>query len=253
MKHAVYTGTRNIYGSMETAAKSLIANSDVGKVHFLIEDAEFPRELPEIIECRDVSRQDIFESDGPNMKSGYTYMALLRAALWKIFPDLSEILSLDCDTIAVRDCSGAWDVDVSGCYFAATQEKWPRRRRGLQYTNVGVSLHNLDMQRDGKGAEVVALLNSREYAWPEQDALNYLCQGRIADMPASYNSCPWTASITERERIIHFAAEKSWPAIELAEKKKFEAGFRNMPWDKVMDRHYVAIERSLHGQGDFHF
>ena len=31
---------------METAAKSLVANSDVDVVHFVIEDAEFPPQNP---------------------------------------------------------------------------------------------------------------------------------------------------------------------------------------------------------------
>ena len=35
MKHAVYAATRNLYGQMELAAKSLVANSDVDVVHFL--------------------------------------------------------------------------------------------------------------------------------------------------------------------------------------------------------------------------
>ena len=38
IKAAVYTGTQNLYGGMIAAAKSLIANSDVDEVWFLIED-----------------------------------------------------------------------------------------------------------------------------------------------------------------------------------------------------------------------
>ena len=63
-KHAVYCATRNLYGDMEAAAKSLVANSDVDRVHFLIEDAAFPSELPGIIECHGVSSQEFFASKG---------------------------------------------------------------------------------------------------------------------------------------------------------------------------------------------
>ena len=41
-KHLVYSGTRNLYPYMEASAKSVIANSDVSDVHFLIEDPKFP-------------------------------------------------------------------------------------------------------------------------------------------------------------------------------------------------------------------
>ena len=139
--------------------------------------------------------------------------------------------------MAVRDCSAAWNVDLDGCYFAAVQEKWPLRRRGLQYCNVGVTLMNLDMLRDGKGDEIIALINSHGYGWPEQDAMNYLCQGRIAEMPAYYNATPWTVGSTEPDRIIHFAAEKSWPTEILAEKKRHERFYREMTWEEVIERH----------------
>ena len=87
MKYAAYCGTRNIYGDMETAAKSLIANSDVDRVFFVIEDAEFPSELPSIVKCIDVSNQTFFKPDGPNMDSQYTYMAMMRIALCHVLPD----------------------------------------------------------------------------------------------------------------------------------------------------------------------
>ena len=72
MKHAVYTGSREVYGDMVASAKSLAAHSDVDRIWFLIEDSEFPYELPDFVTCIDVSGQTYFPSDGPNMTSGYT-------------------------------------------------------------------------------------------------------------------------------------------------------------------------------------
>ena len=60
MKAAVYSGTRNLYADMVTAAKSLIANSSVEKIYFLIEDDVFPYELPRLIETMNVSGQRFF-------------------------------------------------------------------------------------------------------------------------------------------------------------------------------------------------
>ena len=92
MKHAVFCATRNIYGDMEAAARSLVANSDVDKVHFLIEDAEFPLPLPDIIECHDVSGQEFFPSYGPNASSSWSWMVLMRAALCHVLPDADVVL-----------------------------------------------------------------------------------------------------------------------------------------------------------------
>ena len=49
MRVAAYCGTRNLYKDMVTAAKSLLMNSNVEKIYFIIEDDEFPYELPESI------------------------------------------------------------------------------------------------------------------------------------------------------------------------------------------------------------
>jgi len=231
MKHAAYFGTREVYGDMETSAKSLVANSDVDHVHFFIEDDEFPRQLPGIIECHNVSDQAFFPPDGANYNTPYSYMTLMRAALCHLLPDVDQVLSLDTDTVCVGYCSDIWGIDVSGCYFAATQELW-MKRPGVQYCNTGVSLYNLAKLRDGKADEVMEVLNRRWYRWPEQDVFNYLCNGRIAHMPASYNWCPWVVKQeSDRPRIIHYAAMKDWQGNPPVAK------YRDMTWDEALERH----------------
>ena len=63
LKHAVYSGTANLYDDTEMAAKSLVANSDVDKIYFLIGEERYPRELPDMIECIDVSGQFDYQSE----------------------------------------------------------------------------------------------------------------------------------------------------------------------------------------------
>ena len=231
-KHAAYCGTRNIYGDMETAAKSLVAMSDVDVVHLVIEDAEFPTELPPIVQVHDVSGQTYFAPDGPNMSSGYTYMAMMRLALCHVLPRVNKVLSLDADTVCMDDVSAVWDMPVDGCYFSASRE-WHRSGNGLLYTNAGVTLYNLRQLRDGKADECIAVLNSRRYTWLEQDVSNYLCQGRIHDMPSCYNSNWWTDKNAPGARIVHFAGvqREGWvndPRV---------TRWRDMSWDEVMALH----------------
>ena len=116
MKVAVYAGTRNIYSDMLPAAKSLLIHSDVDKIYFLIEDDEFPYELPPEIECIDVSNQTYFDPNGPNYKSKCTYMVLIRAALSKVFPQYDTILSLDVDTIVNENINDIWNYNLDGYY-----------------------------------------------------------------------------------------------------------------------------------------
>lgn len=239
MRHAAYCGTRGIYGDMETAAKSLIANSQVDKVHFIIEDAEFPNELPDIVECHDLSGQRFFASGGPNMKSGFTYMAMMRIALCHVLKDIDSVLSLDADTVCVGDVTGIWDLPVYDSYFAAVPE-WHRSRDGLQYCNMGVVLYNLQALRDGKADECIDVLNRRGFTWVEQDIGNYLCQGRICEMPHEYNANHWTVngffqlpsqSRKNIARIVHYAGIRDFRGYD--EWREYE----QMSWDEVIERH----------------
>ena len=231
-KHAAYCGTRNLYGDMETAAKSLVAMSDVDVVHLVIEDAEFPSELPPIVQVHDVSGQTYFAPDGPNAANGWTYMVLMRTALCHVLPRVGRVLSLDCDTVCMEDVSDVWELPVDDCYFAAVPE-WHKSSNGLMYCNAGVALYNLRKLRDGKADEVIDVLNRRRYTWPDQDVLNYLCQGRIHDMPSCYNSNWWTDKNAPGARIVHFAGvqREGWVSDPRVTR------WRDMSWDEVMALH----------------
>lgn len=228
LKHAVYCGTRNVYDDIETAAKSLVANTSVDVVHFLIEDAEFPRELPSIIRVHDVSGQEFFDPDGPNAKTGWTWMVLMRAALCHVMRDVDKVLSLDCDTICHGDADAVWELPLDGCYFAGVTEQH-KSRDGLQYANMGVVLFNLEKLRDGKADECIAVINSRGYTWPEQDVMNYLCQGRICEMPKRFNDMDFNGP-TAGAVITHYAAKPRGEWSKLPEPMQYAA----MTWDQVL-------------------
>lgn len=234
MRHAAYCGTREIYDDMEMSAKSLVANGGIDKVHFLIEDEAFPRPLPEIVTCHDVSGQTFFPQGGPNMGSHYTYMAMMRIALCHVLPSVDKVLSLDADTIITSDLSEMWEWPMDDCYLAATPE-WSRSEHGLQYCNFGVVLYNLDKMRDGKADECIEVLNRRRYPWVEQDVGSYLCQGRIFEMPSEFNSNWWTDKGQGRRRaaIVHYAGIKrsDWHRKPLARR------YQKMTWDEVMELH----------------
>ena len=239
-KHAVYTGTKNLYGDMQTAAKSLIANSDVDKVWLLVEDDSFDYWLPDICEVVDVHDQQFFPNDGPNMSTQYTYMAMIRCALALMpqFADLDRILSLDVDTIANRRVSDVWDLPLGDEYYFAAVREQHRSIGNLMYTNIGVTLMNLDKLRNGKAEEFVDALNRWQFRWIEQDVMNYLCQGRILEMPPEYNACDFTKH--DFVRIRHFAAQGA----DRWRKDNLVRQYREMSWDKALKFHEKQVAKN---------
>ena len=235
---AAYTGTRNLYRMMVPAVKSMIINSDVDDIYLFIEDDEFPKSygMPEeIVHTINCSKQKYFPQDGPNMKSKFTYMALMRAAFYKEFPNLDRILSLDVDTIVNEDISDIWDFPLGDkYYFAATKEPSASKtwsdRTGTDFisTNIGVCLQNLKKFRaDGKGDEIIKSLNTEQTDYVDQEVFNNLCQGAIYDMPPEYNSNYFTKEC-ERPKIVHYAGIKIWDRKLLVEK------YADCPWNEVL-------------------
>ena len=234
MKHAVFCATRNLYGDMEAAARSLVANSDVGCVHFLIEDDEFPRPLPSIVKCHNVSDQEFFPRMGPNALTGWTWMVLMRAALCHVLTDVDVVLSMDCDAFCVRDARGIWDADLGGKYLAGVTER-AKAKPGKQYVNFGVVLFNLAALRDGKADEIIEALNNKRFKFPEQDAANELCNGRITELPDEYNAMSFNAHV-ENPRIVHFAGVGRDKWRENPEARLY----LDMTWDEAMELHDTA-------------
>lgn len=227
---AVYTGSRNLYEDMIPAVKSMLLNGKPDLVYLLIEDDKFPYWLPSNVKTINVSGQKFFPKDSPNMRSKFTYLAMMRAALARILPqDIDKVLSLDCDTIITGNIDELWERDLDGYYFSASIEPGRTDYEGLIYTNTGVALYNLKMLREtGKVDEVIAELNANKYPWVEQDVFNYLCQGHILPMPSKYNANAFT-SPTSEIAIKHYAGQTCWNA---------EADvqyYRTIDWFRITD------------------
>ena len=215
MRTAVYCGTRNLYKNMIIAAKSLLIHSNVEQIYFLIEDDEFPYELPPKTTTINISNQEYFSKDGPNFNSSWTYMVLIRAALSKVFPQLDTILSLDVDTIVNEDISDIWNTPLENYYLAAVKE--PKKSKEILYINMGVALLNLKKLRDEKkDDEIIHVLNTIQYDYNEQDCINELCQGYIYELSPDYNVTNYTIEAKHR-KIIHFAAIKNWEELPLVQ------------------------------------
>ena len=210
----VYCGTKETYINMLASVKSLLCTTPVDKVFFLIEDDEFPYELPDIVETRNVSGLDIFDTAGPNYNNVWTYMCLMRTAFPQMFPEYDRILSLDIDVVITEDVSDLWDIDLTDCYFAGVPEEG-RVRMGSDdvYMNFGVIMMNLaKLRADGLDRKLVEAVNTEHFGCPEQDCFNKYCKGHIYRLPNDYNVTPYSHITGEalHEKILHYAGLKYW-------------------------------------------
>lgn len=243
LKHATYCGTRNLYEPMVWASKSLLANSSVDVVHLLIEDDEFPYELPDCFEICNVKEyaEATFPDSSPNAKTHFTKMAMVRACYPLIFHDVDLILQFDPDTIVLDDVDPIWDLPMEGKWFAATVEYlsgydpfWSHA-----YKNVGVCLLNLaQMRADDAQRQLVHLMNTQHLNCVEQDALDILGtkQGKSVEMPVRFNENRATG-YTDNPAVQHYVGHMDWTTNPHLPRREYLKLYRDKPWDEIMKLH----------------
>ena len=236
MKAAVYSGTRNLYADMVTAAKSLIANSSADKVYFLIEDDAFPYELPDMIETMNVSGQQFFTKGCANFQTSFTYMSLLRVCYTKLFPDLEKVLQLDVDTVVVDNIDTLWDVDLDGKWFAACKEPLSTYKPyGPTYFNIGVAMFNLEqIRKDEADERLIDFLNRVKVPYIDQDAWNRFGVRKAVELEPRFNESLVTG-YSEEPAIIHFAGIKNWQYSPRASRREYLKKYREMSWEDVLN------------------
>ncbi|MDR1433277.1 MAG: glycosyltransferase family 8 protein [Puniceicoccales bacterium] len=156
-----------------------------------------------------------------------------RLAISKIFPNLTRVIYLDCDTVVDGDIVELWNEDLAGRPFGVVEEDgnfFPnktklRRQKELglgeekRYYNSGVLLINCQEFERAKVFEraIGQVKNtSVPLLCPEQDAMN-VCLENNEHMPLSprYNFIPFTPLYYEvlkkiNPLIIHYASTKPW-------------------------------------------
>lgn len=202
-KAAAYCMTRNCYKVAVPSIKSLLINSDVDVVYLIIEDDEFPVDLPrtKIINMKD---QKFFPQGSMNYNTLWTYMCLMRAALAKILKE-SQVLSLDIDTIIDGDISELWELPLKDYYLAAGIEPH-KSQNDAKYFNVGVAMYNLaKIRKDGMADKMIDALNKKPYGFIDQDCVNEFCAGKILELNPKYNVHQWSRHTVDEPVIIHYA------------------------------------------------
>ena len=192
--------------------------------------------------------------EGVYIDPRYTEAASLRLLLPELLPELDKILYLDCDIIVRQDLAKLWaQTDLADNYLAAIYEAaiegQADRFRALgcdpaKYFNSGFLLMNMAQMRAKKVSEKLLEACRVPYLeFPDQDALNQVCQGRVLPLSPLYNSIrtffipKYKANFVrqyseplweqvQREATIHYTGGKPWDLFTV----QFAA------WWKVYDR-----------------
>ncbi|MDR1413845.1 MAG: glycosyltransferase family 8 protein [Puniceicoccales bacterium] len=184
------------------------------------------------VEFRFPQRIDILEKFP--MKSHFSPAIFYRLAIPKIFPELSRVIYLDCDTITTGDISNLWNEDLQGRPFGAVEEdgnfsdeKTKLRKmkeinlpKDNHYYNSGALLidtHKFESDKIFERVlEIIAKTNLK-LSCPEQDAMNLcLADNEHMALPAIYNFMPFAPLAKQYLKnsgnviIVHHASTKPW-------------------------------------------
>jgi len=121
--------------------------------------------------------------EGVYIDPRYGAAAEFRLILPELLPDYDNIIYIDCDIIVRNDLERLYtEIDLGNNLLGAVFE-----REG--YFNSGFLVMNLkQMRKEHTSAELIKTLRSGEFEFPDQDALNIVCEGKVLGLPAFYNS-----------------------------------------------------------------
>ena len=207
----LYAATRNLYPYLKGAIRSLLDHNEDVKLFIFAEDDRLPYDLPCDYEIINVSNQTYFPPDSPNMKSIFTYMAMMRICAPELL-DVDKVLWLDVDTIVCDSLQELWDIDLSGKWVAWCREyTGSYKPYGSKYYNFGVAVLNLaQMRLDNVTQAVVKELNNQWYWCTDQDVMNKLTPPeKMVEIPVRFNES-FCCGYTDNPAIVHYAGIPNW-------------------------------------------
>ncbi|MGL2409436.1 glycosyltransferase family 8 protein [Helicobacter pylori] len=220
----------------------------------------------------------------------FSKMIMCRFFFASLFPQYDKMIAFDVDTLFVGDISESFFIPLETHYFGAVREKdliamdrnsakdlyelrqmhaksigvanaFPNLEEAQilfdNYFNAGFLALNLKLWREENlENQLIAffLLKNEKLLFSDQDALCFVCRGRILELPYSYNAhpsfldTPSFPSIKEA-RMLHFWGDKPWKLLSVIGTKKwhevliqtpFKDAYFNAPF---LDHLFEIIEK----------
>ncbi|NHB33419.1 glycosyltransferase family 8 protein [Helicobacter pylori] len=192
----------------------------------------------------------------------FSKMIMCRFFFASLFPQYDKMIMFDVDTLFVNDMSESFFIPLGTHYFGAVREKdliainrnsakdlyelrqmhaksigvadaFPNLEEAQilfdNYFNSGFLALNLKLWREENLENQLIgffLLKNEKLLFNDQDALCFVCRGRILELPYSYNAhpsfldTPSFPSIKEA-RMLHFWGDKPWKLLSVIGAKKW--------------------------------
>lgn len=182
-----------------------VLENNKSPIHFhILTDTLLPKNILKLQETAEtygavVSVYDIDDNRLKNQKTTWSKYGWYRIFAHEVIPaNIHKVLYLDCDTIVEDDISELFNVDLTGKSLAAVTDLmevyfyddnhlgYPKEKG---YFCSGVLLMNLDFFREHDLANKIlefAEKNPDRINFPDQDALNYICQDTKITLPLKY-------------------------------------------------------------------
>ena len=222
--------TKNWYYYLIIDLYSLLENNkNIQKIYLLLETDNI-KDIPNLdkiikkynVKLEIINFNNIFDKlvnkGNINRDTIYSNFCFARLALPSLVKE-EKIIYIDTDAIVLKDISHLWKIDMTDYYVAGCKDYGIIRdgtyeRLGIngKYVNSGVIILNLKKIREDNIQEKwFEVINNNELKYPDQDALNLICQNHELYLPSMYNYT-WnvTKEIMCREyiKVMHYAGPK---------------------------------------------
>lgn len=128
----------------------------------------------------------------------YTAAANYRLVIAEELPEYNRAMYMDCDIVVRQDVSQLFkNIDLEGYYMAGVVEAssdWQIHNytkldlRFKEYINSGFLIMNLELMRqDELSDKFISILQTEALEFPDQDAINIVCQDKLKFLPPMYN------------------------------------------------------------------
>lgn len=184
----MFSITRNLYEYAPGVIQNLIdTNPLVYRIYLFIEDDEFPYKLDKRVRTININNCPKFIKGGPNEGNPWTYMAYTRCFVSQILLE-DKIIYLDLDLYFNKGLDKLWNTDFEGNYLCGVAESTSTIHDNKGYINTGVLLLNLRAMRENHiDIKICKLIQNKKLHFPDQDAINKICKGKIKYISRSFN------------------------------------------------------------------
>jgi len=121
--------------------------------------------------------------EGVYIDPRYGAAAEFRLMLPELLPEYDKVIYVDCDVIVNNDLQSLYSsIELGDNLLGVVFER-------KDYFNSGFLVMNLlQMRKEKTSADLIRTLQGGQFEFPDQDALNIVCKGKVMGLPPYYNS-----------------------------------------------------------------